>query len=82
MAQTDHEMTHEELMTLPVVVPLETANRALGIGRTRGYDMAKREAYPVRVLRHGRRYTVSRYDLHRHLGVVHEEDANGRVEAA
>ncbi|MCT9090567.1 integrase [Streptomyces sp. ASQP_92] len=82
MTQTDQEMTHEELMTLPVVVPLETANRALGIGRTRGYDMAKREAYPVRVLRHGRRYTVSRYDLHRHLGVVREGDAHGRADAA
>ncbi|MEL3944524.1 integrase [Streptomyces sp. LNU-CPARS28] len=82
MAQTDQEMTHEELMTLPVVVPLETANRALGIGRTRGYDMAKREAYPVRVLRHGRRYTVSRYDLHRHLGVVYEGDVRGRADAA
>ncbi|MEV0440963.1 integrase [Streptomyces spectabilis] len=82
MAQADQEMTHEELMTLPVTVPLETANRALGIGRTRGYDMAKREAYPVRVLRHGRRYTVSRYDLHRHLGVADEGDVHGRAEAA
>lgn len=62
-------MTHDELMTLPVAVPLETANRALGIGRTSGYDMAKRGVYPVRVLRHGRQYKVTRYDLHRHLGV-------------
>jgi hypothetical protein len=82
VTQVEQEMTHEELMALPVVVSLETANRALGIGRTNGYDMAKRNAYPVRVLRHGRRYTVSRYDLHRHLGVARDADVQGRSDAA
>ncbi|WKK26898.1 hypothetical protein QZH56_15630 [Streptomyces olivoreticuli] len=65
-----HDMTHEELMDLPVAVPLEVANRALGIGRTNGYHLAQRGAYPVRVLRHGRQYRVTRYDLHRHLGLT------------
>jgi hypothetical protein len=56
-------------MALPVSFPLEIANRALAIGRTRGYEMAKLGAYPVRVLQHGRAYKVTRYDLLRYLGL-------------
>ncbi|WP_256726566.1 integrase [Streptomyces acidiscabies] len=67
-------MTHEELMAMPVTVDLETANRALGIGRTTGYGLAKRQQYPVRLLPHSRGYRVSRYDLLRHLGVSTDED--------
>ncbi|MDH2387651.1 integrase [Streptomyces sp. HNM0663] len=73
MTTTEQGMTHDELMHLPVAVPLETANRALHLGRTTGYHLARTGRYPVRVLRHGRAYKVSRYDLHRHLGV--EADA-------
>jgi hypothetical protein len=65
-------MTHDELMALPVSVPLDTVNRALGIGRTNGYTLAKRGRYRVCVLRHGRQYKVTHYDLHRHLGVSAE----------
>ncbi|WP_446590523.1 integrase [Streptomyces sp. LARHCF249] len=70
MSSAEQGMTHDELMTLPVAVPLETANRALHLGRTTGYHLARTNRYPVRVLRHGRAYKVSRYDLHRHLGVA------------
>ncbi|WP_371677895.1 integrase [Streptomyces sp. NBC_01276] len=70
MSTAEQGMTHDELMTLPVAVPLETANRALHLGRTTGYHLARTGRYPVRVLRHGRAYKISRYDLHRHLGVV------------
>lgn len=66
-------MTHGELLGLPVAFPLDVANRALGMGRTTGYALAKRGTYPVRVLRLGRQYRVTRYDLLRYLGV----DANG-----
>ncbi|WHM37560.1 integrase [Streptomyces sp. BPTC-684] len=62
-------MTHAELLDLPVSFPLETANRALAIGRTNGYFMAKTGTYPVRVLQHGRAYRVTRYDLLRYLGL-------------
>lgn len=79
MASASHEMTHEELIGLPVAFPLEVANRALGIGRTRGYDMAKRGCYPIRLLRHGRQYRATRYDLHRHLGLT---DLSGEQPAA
>lgn len=81
MVRAEHEMTHGELMALPVAVPLETANRALGLGRTNGYDMAKRNVYPVRVLRLGRQYRVTRYDLLRYLGVEPGESGGG-AEAA
>ncbi|MEU2859894.1 integrase [Streptomyces mirabilis] len=62
-------MTHTELLNLPVSFPLETANRALQLGRTTGYDLAKRGEYPVRVLRLGNAYRVTRADLLRYLGV-------------
>ncbi|MFJ7523958.1 integrase [Streptomyces griseus] len=74
MSTTEQGMTHDELMTLPVAIPLETANRALHLGRTTGYHLARTGRYPVRVLRHGRAYKVSRYDLHRHLGVAAEQE--------
>lgn len=62
-------MTHDELLALPVAFPLDMANRALGMGRTTGYALAKRGSYPVRVLRLGRQYRVTRYDLLGYLGL-------------
>lgn len=35
-------MTREELLALPVAVDLDTANKALTIGRSTGYALAKR----------------------------------------
>ncbi|WP_307783210.1 integrase [Streptomyces sp. MBT53] len=74
MTSDERAMTHDELMNLPVTVDLETANRALGLGRTTGYSLAKGERYPVRLLPATRGYRVSRYDLLRHLGVGSGED--------
>jgi hypothetical protein len=62
-------MTAEELLALPVVVNLETANRALGIGRSTGYALARAGEYPVKVLRVGNAYRAVTADLHRLLGV-------------
>lgn len=61
-------MTHSELLALPVSFPLDTANRALALGRTTGYQLAKRGDYPVRVLKLGNAYRVTRADLLRYLG--------------
>ncbi|WP_329400800.1 integrase [Streptomyces melanogenes] len=69
-------MTHDELMSLPPTIDLDTANGVLGIGRTTGYALAKRGQYPVRLLPGSRAYRVSRYDLYRHLGVVVEESTS------
>ncbi len=67
-------MTRGELLALPVAVDLDTANRALAIGRSTGYDLAKRGEYPVKVLRLGNAYRVVTAELYRLLGVEAAED--------
>lgn len=62
-------MPREELMQLPPVVDLETAGRALGIGRTKAYELAQQDEFPVKVLRIGGGYRVVTSDLYRLLGV-------------
>lgn len=56
-------MTPEEVLALPVSVDLPTANRALGMGDTLGYELAAAGEYPCRVLRLGRKYRVTRASL-------------------
>lgn len=68
-AKTVRAMTEAELLSLPVSFPLDVSNRALYLGRTKGYDLAKRGEYPIRVLRLGNAYRVARADLLRYLGV-------------
>ncbi|MCE6999593.1 hypothetical protein LZG04_32980 [Saccharothrix sp. S26] len=51
-----------------------TAGRALGIGRTKTYELARSDQLPVRVLRLGSTYRVATADLLRVLG-VEEDDA-------
>ena len=62
-------MTREELLALPVAVDLDTANRALTIGRSTGYALAKRDQYPVTVLKLGNAYRVVTEELHQLLGI-------------
>ncbi len=68
-------MTEDELRALPVAVDLVTAGRAINIGRTTAYDLAKQGKFPVRVLKVGDRYRVTKADLLEYLGV-------GKVPAA
>jgi excisionase family DNA binding protein len=69
-------MTRAELLDLPVSVELyPTAARALGIGRTRAYEMARDGEFPIPVLRLGNSYRVTRADLLRVLGET--EDRGG-----
>lgn len=63
-------MSEAEVLALPVSVPLELANRALGIGRTRGYQWAKEGTYPIEVLRHGVAYRCRRADILTYLGIT------------
>ncbi|MFI6856500.1 hypothetical protein [Streptomyces sp. NPDC050416] len=63
-------MSEAEVLALPVTVPLELANRALGIGRTRGYQRAKNGTYPIKVLRHGVAYRCRRADILTYLGIT------------
>ncbi len=44
-------LTLAEVLALPAVVDLDTANKAFGLGRSTGYRRAKAGTYPCRVLR-------------------------------
>lgn len=67
-------LTNDELLGLPAAIDLDTANRALMIGRSTGYGLAKRGAYPVKVLRLGNVYRVVTADLLRLLAVERQPD--------
>jgi predicted DNA-binding transcriptional regulator AlpA len=62
-------MTRAELLALPVAVDLTTAARALGLGRSTAYELARREAFPCRVLQVGSSYRVPTAELLRVLGI-------------
>lgn len=51
-------LTPAELASLPVATDLLTAARALGLGRTRAYQMARAGQFPCPVIRTGRTYLV------------------------
>lgn len=69
-AEQSKGMTREELLALPAAVDLDTGNRALGLGRSKGYELAKRGQYPCKVLRLGRTYRVVTADLLSLLGLA------------
>lgn len=56
-------MTRDELLALPTVVDVPTAGRCYGIGRETAYDLARRGAFPVPVLKLGRLLRVRSADL-------------------
>lgn len=62
-------MSREELLELPISVDMLTAFRAVGIGRTSGYELVRTGQFPTRVLRLGNTYRVPREELLRLLGI-------------
>ncbi|MEU3528594.1 hypothetical protein AB0E62_32890 [Streptomyces sp. NPDC038707] len=70
MAGQSKGMSREELLALPAAVDLDTGNRALGLGRSKGYELAKRGEYPCKVLRLGKAYRVVTADLLNLLGLA------------
>ncbi len=62
-------LTRAELLALPVVVDVPTAARALGLGRSTAYELARRNEFPCRVIRSGSSYRISTADLLRVLGI-------------
>ena len=68
-AEAAKEFTVRDLLDLPPVVDVETASRALGICRSHGYNLARTDQFPCRVLRAGRLFRVVTSDLRRVLGV-------------
>lgn len=66
---TTEPMSREELLALPVSVDLATAGRALGIGRTKAYELLRRDEFPVFTYRLGSRVRVPTERLLEFLGV-------------
>jgi len=62
-------MTLAELLAMPVMVDIGTAARALGLGRSTGYELARRDEFPCRVLHVGNSYRVPTAELLRILGI-------------
>ena len=62
-------LTRAQLLALPAVIDVTTAARALGLGRSTAYDLARRDEFPCRVLRIGSSYRVPTADLLRLLGI-------------
>jgi hypothetical protein len=58
-------MTHQELAALPTTTTIETAARALSLGRTRAYQLARENRFPCKVIRIGTTYRVVTADLQR-----------------
>jgi excisionase family DNA binding protein len=67
-------VNREELLALPASIDLVTAARALGIGRTTAYQLARAGELPVPVLRLGVRYRVPTAALLQILGIDPSED--------
>jgi hypothetical protein len=56
-------------------VDLMTAAAALGLGRTRAYELARRDEFPCRVIRIGGTYRIPTPGLLELLGVTAESPA-------
>jgi hypothetical protein len=74
-------LTCEQLLALSAAVDLETANRALSLSRTTGYELAKRGRYSCTVLRLGNAYRVVTADLLKLLHIL-EPESVGAEESA
>ncbi|WP_443057489.1 hypothetical protein [Streptomyces sp. NBC_00696] len=72
-------LTSDDLLALPAAIDLDTANRALMIGRSTGYGLAKQGKYPVRVLKLGNAYRVVTADLLKLLGLERPQSDGDQV---
>lgn len=73
-AHTDQGLTRAELLALPVTVDIATAARALGLGRSTAYELARSGEFPCRVLRIRSSYRVPTAELLKVLGVEPERE--------
>lgn len=69
--QHRHEdgLTREELLALPAIVDITTAARALKLGRSTAYELARRDEFPCRIIHVGGSYRVPTAELLRLLGI-------------
>lgn len=63
-------LTAVQISHLPASIDLVTAARALGIGRTKAYELARFGGFPCAVWRVGRSYRVRTSDLQTFLGLT------------
>jgi hypothetical protein len=54
----DRRWSVQAVRELGLTTDVETAGAILGIGRSKAYEMAKADEFPVRLVRIGRRYVV------------------------
>ena len=62
-------MRQNELDALGVTTDLRTACKALGIGKSTGYELAKAGEFPTRLIKVGHRYVVPVAELKALLGL-------------
>ena len=62
-------LTLAEIAALPAVTDLVTAGRALGLGRTKAYDLARAGQFPCPVIRAGKNWMVPTAGLLALLGL-------------
>lgn len=77
----DNTMTLEELLSLPVSVPVVDAGRAFGLSRDGVYDLLRRNEFPCRTIKVGRTTRVPRAELLRVLGVIDDIPIMARTTA-
>lgn len=62
----------EETEVLPLTMCLEELCFELGIGLTKGYELAKQDALPIPGIKIGREYRFSRRALDKLMGAGHD----------
>jgi hypothetical protein len=66
--------THDDVRGLGLVTDIPTAASILHIGRTKAYELARVDEFPVQVLHVGRRYLVPVSEILRKLGCTVDVD--------
>ncbi|MQA82935.1 MAG: helix-turn-helix domain-containing protein [Streptosporangiales bacterium] len=66
-------LSREELLALPVTVDIGTAAKALGLGRSTAYELARCGEFPCRILRIRSSYRVPTAELLKVLGIQPDE---------
>lgn len=62
-------LTRDEIAALPAVTDLVTAGRALGLGRSKAYELARAGQFPCPVIRAGKAWLVPTAGLLALLGL-------------
>ena len=65
----EHKMSMEELLDLPVSFGVPVAAKALGLGRSKAYELIALGGFPCPVHKYGRELRVTRPDLFGALGL-------------